>query len=236
MWDLSFPIKPVPPAAEVQSQPLGHQGSPYITFVFLNSWWNRNYYSYVIIKKVRLEKSMIPGDMRQVLFLILHWKFFLCGLMTMTLGVKKHSCIWSLSHIGPWALLYLEFSSDRTRNPLIFGVQTMWGQEPAGRSLPNTYSLSKQVFTSASSNPVILHCEPNKWASWNPWPTCTSEKKFTRKTLLIDLGHLPPSKILPVKLAPPSIPHMPFLQDLCKTLGLCNNKYEFPSGKLLLKA
>ena len=56
---------------------------------FLNSWWNRNYDSYVIIKKVRLEKSMIPGDMRQVLFLILHWKFFLCGLMTMTLGLKN---------------------------------------------------------------------------------------------------------------------------------------------------
>ena len=145
--------------------------------------------------------------------------------------------------------MHLKFKPYRAMSSLIFrifirqdqesshnGVQTTWGQGPAGRSLLNTYSVSKQVFTSASSSPVILHCESNKWASRNPQPTWTAEEKFTRKPLLIELGHLSPSKILPVRLAPPPIPHTPFLQDLCKTLDLCNNKYEFPSGKLLLKA
>lgn len=134
-----------------------------------------------------------------------------------------------------WVLLYLEFGSGGTRKPVILRVQTIWGQVPAGRSLLSIYFLSKQDFTSAPSNTVILHHEPYKWGSWNPSPKRTASEKVIRKVLLIDLEHLIPSKILPIRLALPSSIHISFPWDLCKILGLYNIKCELSTGKLVLE-
>lgn len=97
------------------------------------------------------------------------------------------SYIWGADQVGPGTLSHLGSNLE--------------GPEPVSRSLLISCFLSRQDFTSAHSNPVILHCEPYKCGSWNPWPKGTAWEKVTRKALLIDLEHCLPSKIQPIRLA-----------------------------------
>lgn len=153
---------------------------------------------------MRLGKSKIAGEIRQIFLLTLQCEFSQCT-----------------SHWGP------KVTTLRLTNPFVSEVQTIWGPgssyiwgadqvgpgtlshlgsnlegpEPVSRSLLISCFLSRQDFTSARSNPVILHCEPYKCGSWNPWPKGTAWEKVTRKALLIDLEHCLPSKIQPIRLA-----------------------------------
>lgn len=127
-------------------------------FKNLGSGWSRTYDSYLPIKKSKAWKFPVAGEMRQSLPTAV-W----VQTLHLSLGAKGHNSgadkpfyIWGANHMRTWTLLYLGFRLGGARNRLIFDVQTMWGQNQLMGAC--SCFLSEQDFTSAHSNPVILHC------------------------------------------------------------------------------
>lgn len=170
----------------------------YVTFFkSLGNGWSRNCDSHLIIKKSQAWK--VPDYWRHEAFpdstVWLQPRHLSLWTKSYDSGAEKPSCIGSSNHMKLWALFYLELGSGRPGTLLYLGSRP-WGDrnQLAGRSLPSSYILSRQDFTFAPSNPVILHCDPYKRDSWHPCPKWTAGEKVTGKVLLIDLEHLPPSK------------------------------------------